>query len=100
MFAALPGQLEGDAGDAFDIALAVSHGVDRDAVAGRTLGAARFSEIKSSQKLADDQHVGTANELCSEGRTIDQRIECNCRPKIGKDAEFLAQTQQTSFGAK
>src|SRR5216684_2992648 len=97
-------KLKCDAGDALDLRLTVAHGVERVARAVRAVVLGNYgawlAEIQSAKQFAHDEDVGSFNDFLAQRRTGSQHRIKDSGTKIGESSEFLAETQQSSFGAK
>src|ERR1700676_3522053 len=100
MQAAGASKLKCDAGDGLDLRLTVAHGVERVARAARAINGAWLAEIQSAEQLAHDEDVGAFDDFFAQRRGGSQRRIKDCGPKICEGSEFLAEAQQSSFGAK
>src|SRR5260221_2015940 len=89
-----------DAGDALDLRLTVAHGVERVTRARSALDGARLAEIQSTEQFAHDEDVGSLDDFFAQRRDGSERRIKDYGPKIGEGSEFLAEAQQSSFGAK
>ena len=83
-------------GDAAHLVFGVDHRVE--AAARRALDAARLAEVEIAEQLADDDHVGAADDLGTQGRGVEQSLACLDRAQIGVDAERFAKPEKTFFG--
>ena len=96
----LPGEIEGDAGDALDFVRVVELRVDG------ALGAVlerhdllRLAEIDAAGELAHDHDVEAFHHLALERGGIGQRRIADRRAQVGEEAEILAQAQEARLGA-
>ena len=95
LFCALPGELEGDAGDALDLVGVVDLRVDGALLAVAEIGdGLGLAEIDAAGQLADDDDVEALDQLALERRGIGERRIADRRTQIGEQAEILAQPQQ------
>ena len=96
-FAALAGELEGDAGDADDFVAGVAHGVDGFAglacstsAAGRSRGRREARGRRGCRRLG---HFGAKR------RVVGERGVGDGGAQVGEAAELLADLQEAGFGA-
>src|SRR5208282_3171755 len=93
-------ELKGNAGDALDLRLTVAHAVERLPRAGFACDGARLAEIQSAEQFAHDENVGAFHDFFAQRRAGSERRIKDRGTEIGERPEFLAQAQQSSFGAK
>lgn len=98
--AALAGQVKGNAGDAFDFMLAVAHGVKGLTRAGSAFDAAWLAKIGAAEQLADDHDVGAFDDFRAQRGIFQQGRKADGRAQVGEGAEFLAQAEESGFGAQ
>ena len=97
---ALAGEVEGDAGDALDLARGVDGGVDgallavlqRDDLLG-------LAEVGAAGQLAQDQDVEAFDVLAPERGGFGERGIADGGTQVGEQVEVLAQAQQAGLGA-
>ena len=85
-------------GNALDLGLAVTHGVEgffgtREMPIGRDAAATWLAEVDVSGQFANDQDIQTCNQFGFEAGGAHQLFVANGRAKVGKKTEVLAQTQ-------
>src|SRR5208282_1054095 len=82
--------------------LRVAHGIDRMALAGGafTFNRARLPEIQSAKQFAHDENVGPFDDFFAQRRAGSQARIKDRGTEVGESSEFLAEAQQSSFGAK
>src|SRR6266403_4666784 len=89
-----------DAGDALDLRFTVAHGVERVARAVRAVDGARLAEIQSAEQFTHDEDVGAFDDFFAQRRAGSQHRIKDSGTEIGESSEFMAEAQQSSFGAK
>ncbi len=93
--------LEGDVGDAHDLALLVNHGVDDlDVAIGQCGAALRLAEVHAAGQFTHAEHVKAAlDEVGTNGRGTGERGIADAGAQIGEEAEVLANGQEcTALG--
>ena len=100
LVAALAGEVEGDAGDALDLAGRVDLRVDGALLAVlERHDLLRLAEIDAAGQLAHDHDVEALDDLALQRGGIGERRVADRRAQIGEQAEILAQAQQPGLGA-
>ena len=95
---AAAGQLEGDSGDALDLAGRVDLGVKAPALAvWQGLDPARLTKIDAAAKLAHDHNIKARDHLMLQGRGIGQGVKTDGRPKVREHIHRLAKAQEARF---
>ena len=86
---------DGDVGDAFDLRLAVDHGVDGfDIAVGERRGGLR-SEVEAAGELADADHVDAVRDAVRpDGRGVDEVLQEQAGADVGVEREVLAQRKE------
>ena len=99
-FTASPGGLEGDVGDAFDLAFFINHRVDGDGFAVTNFGAFGLTEIKAAGEFAHAKHIETArNDVGPDRRSVGEGRETKRGAKVGKQSEVFAKRKECgAFG--
>ena len=101
LVAALAGEVEGDPGDALDLAGRVDLGVDgalRAVLQGHDL--LRLAEIDAAGELAHDDDVEALDHLALQGGGVGEGRVADRRAQVGEQAEILAQAQEARLGAR
>jgi hypothetical protein len=97
VFPARPGQLKAHAGDSRNFRFRVDEGVDAHAQAVLVPDAAGFAEVEVAREFPYDQNVDPGNEVPLQRRGVQQVIESDDGPQVGKKSELLPQSQQRPF---
>jgi hypothetical protein len=86
---------DGDVGDAFDLRLAVDHGIDRFDVAAVDLLGGLRSEVEAAGELADADHVDAVGDAVrADGRGVDEVLQQQAGADVGVEREVLAEGQE------
>ena len=90
--------LKSDMGNAFNLGLAVAHGVERlfcagEVSVGRNTATAGLAEVNIAREFADDQNVQTRYERRLQARCVYQLFVTNRWTEIGKKPHVFAQSQ-------
>jgi hypothetical protein len=90
--------LEGDVGDAHDLALFVNHGVDDlDVAIGQRGAALRLAEVHAAGQFTHAEHVEAAfDEVGADGRGGSERGIADAGAQIGEEAEMFSQREQSA----
>ena len=95
LVAALARELEGDAGDAFDLVAVVHLGIDGALLSVAEIGdGLGLAEIDAAGELAQDDDIEPVHHLALEAGGVGERRIADRRADIGEQAELLAQAQQ------
>jgi hypothetical protein len=97
---AAPGQFEGDAGDALDLAGGVDLGVEARFWPSEILDAARLAEIDAADQFADEHDVQARDQIALQAGGVGQGFEAIGGAQVGEHVHRLAQAQQAGFRAQ
>ena len=86
-FAALAGELEGDAGYTHDFVARVAHGVD--GLAGFLVPGAGLAEVEAAEELPDEENVNALGDFGAEGRVFRERGVGDRGAQVGEASEDL-----------
>ncbi len=98
--AASSGEFEGNAGDALNLRFAVAHGVERLARASSAFDGAGLAKVQSAEQFSHYENVGSFDDFFPQRRAGGQRRIKDGGTEIGERSKFLAEPQQSGFGAQ
>ena len=99
LFAAFAGEFEAHAGDAFDFAPGVGHGVDGAGLGTVFIDAAGRAVVDTGVEFTDDNHVYAVNKMVLERRGFEQRGVAANGTEVRVDTHGLADAEETTFRA-
>ena len=97
LVAALGGELKGDAGDADDLVLCVTHGVP--GFARGLVPLAWLAEVEAAEEFANEENVSAIDDLRAQGGIDGELFEGEGWAQIGEAAERGAQLQEAGLRA-